>query len=101
MPKRIEVGDLVLKTGNYYGLDMDYGLVTEVLKDKYTDTRYLQVHWLYDKHTETVKEEEVKLYKKTVKEYGKFKDKEGPMSVEEWLREISEVLQRATKDRGR
>ena len=60
MPKRIEVGDLVLKTGNYYGLDMDYGLVTEVLKDKYTDTRYLQVHWLYDKHTETVKEEEVK-----------------------------------------
>ena len=44
MPKRIEVGDLVLKTGDYYGLDMDYGLVTDILKDKYTGTRYLQVY---------------------------------------------------------
>ena len=101
MSKRIDIGDLVLKAGDYYGLDVDYGIVTDIQRDKYTGTRYLGVHWLYERYNDTVKEEEVKLYKKSVKAYGKFKDKEGPMSVEDWLREISEVVQRATKDRGR
>ena len=101
MPKRIEVGDLVLNKSDYYGLDTDYGLVTEVLKDKYTNTRYIQVHWLYDKRVDTIREDEVILYKKSVKAYGKFKDNEGSMSVEDWLREISEVIQKASNDRGR
>ena len=98
MLRRIELGDLVFKSGDYYGLDKDYGLVTDILKDKYTGTRYLTVYWLYEKFDETVRDEEVSLYKKSVKAYGKFKDKEGPMSVEDWLREISEVIQRSSKN---
>ena len=100
MPRIIEVGDMVYKKGNYYSLDSDYGLVSEIVKDKYTGTKYLKVYWLYDAVSETIMEDEVSLYKKSVKAYGKFKN-EGPMGVEDWLREISEVVQRATKDRGR
>ena len=100
MPRIIEVGDMVYKKGNYYSLDSDYGLVSEIVKDKYTGTKYLKVYWLYDAVSETIMEDEVSLYKKSVKAYGKFKN-EGPMGVEDWLREISEVVQRATKDRDR
>ena len=72
MPKIIAVGDMVYKKGNYYSLDSDYGLVSEVVKDKYTGTKYLKVYWLYDAVSETIMEDEVSLYKKSVKAYGKF-----------------------------
>lgn len=100
MPKRIEVGDLVYMRGNYAYVDDDFGLVTEIIKDKYSDVRYLNVYWLYSASDSTVREEEVSLHKKSVKAYGKFKDKEGLMSVEELLKQISSIVNRTTKDRG-
>ena len=97
MPRIIEVGDMVYKKGNYYSLDSDYGLVSEVVKDKYTGTKYLTVYWLYDNVSETIMEDEVSLYKKSVKAYGKFKN-EGPMSVEEWLNRLREVIKKPPKN---
>lgn len=101
MPQRIKVGDLVYKRGEYYNLDDDFGLVTEVVKDKYSGKRYLTIHWLYDRITDTVREEEVSLYKKSVKAYGKFRsDDEGLMSVKEWIQQIRTKIKEAAKDRG-
>ena len=100
MPRIIEVGDMVYKKGNYYSLDSDYGLVSEIVKDKYTGTRYLTVYWLYDAVSETIMEDEVSLYKKSVKAYGKFKN-EGPMSVEEWLDRLRGAIKATPKNRNR
>ena len=100
MPRIIEVGDMVYKKGNYYSLDSDYGLVSEVVKDKYTGTKYLTVYWLYDAVSETIMEDEVSLYKKSVKAYGKFKN-EGPMSVEEWLDRLRGAIKGTPKNRKR
>ncbi len=97
MPKRIEVGDMVYKPGELFGFDNDYGLVSEVIKDKYTGIKYITVYWLYDKLTETIMESEVTLYKKSVKAYGKF-GSGGPMSVEEWLQGIREIIKKPTKN---
>lgn len=97
MSKRIEVGDMVYKKGNYYSLDSDYGLVSGIAKDKYTGTKYLTVYWLYDAITETVMEDEITLYKKSVKAYGKF-NKEGPLSVEDWLEGIRKLIKEPTKN---
>tara|TARA_R100000008_G_C3567547_1_gene160036 strand:- start:7 stop:300 length:294 start_codon:yes stop_codon:yes gene_type:complete len=97
MPRIIEVGDMVYKKGNYYSLDSDYGLVSEVVKDKYTGTKYLTVYWLYDAVSETIMEDEVSLYKKSVKAYGKF-NKEGSMSVEDWLEGIRKLIKKPTKN---
>ena len=101
MPRIIEVGDMVYKKGNYYSLDSDYGLVSEIVKDKYTGTKYITVYWLYDGISETIMEDEVFLYKKSVKAYGKFKNKEGPVSVEEWLDRLREVIKKPSKNRNR
>ena len=97
MPRIIEVGDMVYKKGNYYSLDSDYGLVSEVVKDKYTGIKYLTVYWLYDAVSETIMEDEVSLYKKSVKAYGKF-NKEGPMSVEAWLEGIRKLIKTPPKN---
>ena len=97
MPRIIEVGDMVYKKGNYYSLDSDYGLVSEVVKDKYTGIKYLTVYWLYDAVSETIMEDEISLYKKSVKAYGKFGNG-GPMSVEEWLQGIREIIKKPTKN---
>ncbi len=97
MSRIIDVGDMVYKRGNYYSLDSDYGLVSEIVKDKYTGIKYLTVYWLYDGNSETIKEDEVTLYKKSVKAYGKFR-KEGPVSVEEWLQGIRDIIKKPTKN---
>jgi len=97
MSRIIQVGDMVYKKGNYYSLDSDYGLVSDVAKDKHTGTKYLTVYWLYDAITETVTEDDVTLYKKSVKAYGNF-GKEVPMSVEEWIERIRESIKKPTKN---
>ena len=98
MPRIIEVGDMVYKKGNYYSLDSDYGLVSEIVKDKYTGIKYLTVYWLYDAVSETIMEDEVSLYKKSVKAYGKFDKEDSMNSVEGWLERIREVIKKPTKN---
>ena len=97
MSRIIGVGDMVYKRGNYYIIDSDYGLVSEVLKDKYTGIKYLTVYWLYDGNSETIKEDEVTLHKKSVKAYGNFR-KEGPMSVEEGIQGIRDIIKKPAKN---
>ena len=97
MPKIIAVGDMVYKAGEIPALDNDYGLVSEVIKDKYTGMKFITVYWLYKDISETIMEDEVLLYKKSVKAYGKFR-KEGPMGVEDWLAEITRLIKKPAKN---
>jgi hypothetical protein len=97
MLRKIEVGDLVYKLGEIPAIDSDYGLVSDVISDKYTGARYITVYWLYNDLSETILEQEVILYKKSVKAYGKF-HKEGQMGVEEWFQRITKIAQKSTKN---